>query len=128
MLENLIRNIKEAIEADKQKEMLGLTPPEKVKEMIEKEGAIFVDVRPPARVTGKTAPEAGVPNSYYLSVTEFADRWQEVFPADKNAKIVLACGKIKFANRVMGYLEALGYKNVYVLDDEIDNFLRQYEG
>lgn len=128
MLENLIRNIKEAIEADKQKESLGLTPPEKVKDMIEKEGAIFVDVRPPARVTGKTAPEAGVPNSYYLPVTEFADRWQDVFPKDKDAKIVLACGKIKFANRVMGYLEALGYKNVYVLDDEIDNFLRQYEG
>lgn len=128
MLENLINNIKEAIEADKQKEMLGLTPPEKVKEMIEKEGAIFVDVRPPARVTGKTAPEAGVPNSYYLSVTDFADRWQEVFPADRNTKIVLACAKVKFANRVMGYLEALGYKNVYVLDDDIDSFLKQYEG
>lgn len=31
MLENLIKNIKEAIEADKQKESLGLTPADKVK-------------------------------------------------------------------------------------------------
>lgn len=127
MLESLLENIKEAIEADKQKEMLGLTSPEKVKDMIEREGAIFVDVRPPTRVSGKTAPEAGVPNSYYLPVTQFADRWHEVFPMDKDAKIVLACGKVKFANRVMGYLEAIGYKNVYVLDDEIDNFLKQYD-
>lgn len=127
MLENLIKNIKEAIEADKQKESLGLTPADKVKKMIEEDGAIFVDVRPPARVSGKTAPEAGVPNLYYLPVTEFAERWQEIFPADKTAKIVLACGKVKFANRVMGYLEALGYKNVYVLDEEIDNFLKEYE-
>ncbi|MGC8942369.1 MAG: rhodanese-like domain-containing protein [Sulfurihydrogenibium sp.] len=127
MLEILLKNLKEAIEADKQKESLGLTPAEKVKEMLKSGNAIFVDVRPPNKVVGKTAPEAGIPNSYYLPVTEFADRCQEVFPQDKNAVIILGCAKIKFANRVMGYLEAFGYKNVYVLDEEIEKFIENFQ-
>lgn len=127
MLENLIRNIKEAIESDKQKESLGLTPAEKVKEMLKSQNVIFVDVRPPNKVVGKTAPEAGIPNSYYLPVNEFADKWKEVIPENKDTVIILGCGKVKFANRVMGYLEALGYKNVYVLDEEIDKFIENYQ-
>ncbi|MDQ7055840.1 MAG: rhodanese-like domain-containing protein [Persephonella sp.] len=37
----------------------------------------------------------------------------------REAVIVVGCKLVEFANRVMGYLEALGYKNVYVLDTDI---------
>lgn len=114
-------NISKAIEEDRAKPNLGLLPKEKVLEMLD-QGAILVDVRPPAKVEGPTAPEANIKNSKYIPITEF-DKHLNEFPQDK--PIIFGCKLVKFANRAMGYLEALGYKNVFVLDYSIEDFIKE---
>jgi len=114
MVEILIQNIEKAIEADKQKPNLGMIDLEKAKELY-KNGAIILDVRPPAKVSGKTMEEAGIKNALYVPVVDFTKHLNRL-PQNKNAVIITTCNLVKFANRVMGYLEALGYKNVYTFD------------
>jgi len=114
MVENLIQNIEKAIEADKQKPNLGMIDLEKAKEFY-KNGAIILDVRPPAKVSGKTMEETGIKNAMYIPVVDFTKHLNR-FPQNKDAVIITTCNLVKFANRVMGYLEALGYKNVYTFD------------
>jgi len=111
MVEILIQNIEKAIEADKQKPNLGMIDLEKAKEFY-KNGAIILDVRPPAKVSGKTMEEAGIENAMYIPVVDFTKHLNRL-PQNKDAVIITTCNLVKFANRVMGYLEALGYKNVY---------------
>jgi Rhodanese-like domain. len=114
MVENLIQNIEKAIEADKQKPNLGMIDLEKAKELY-KNGAIILDVRPPAKVSGKTMEEAGIKNAMYTPVVEFTKHLNRL-PQNKDAVIITTCNLVKFANRVMGYLETLGYTNVYAFD------------
>ena len=114
MVENLIQNIEKAIEADKQKPNLGMIDLEKAKK-IYKNGAIVLDVRPPAKVSGKTMEEAGIKNALYTPVVEFTKHLNRL-PQNKDAVIITTCNLVKFANRVMGYLETIGYSNVYAFD------------
>jgi rhodanese-related sulfurtransferase len=80
-----------------------------------KNGAIILDVRPPAKVSGKTMEEAGIKNAMYIPVVEFTKHLNRL-PQNKDAVIITTCNLVKFANRVMGYLETLEYTNVYAFD------------
>ncbi len=103
---------------DVKKENLGLVDLHKTRELLMDVGAVILDVRPPAKVVGENAQEAGIVNAIYAPYPKFADSL-ELLPTDKNAPIVVGCLKAWFANRVMGYLEVMGYRNVYVLDVSI---------
>ncbi len=119
----LVDKIEKAIEADKKKPNFGLIDLEKVKELYN-QGALILDVRPVGKVEGRNVEEAGIKNAYYIPITEIPKNLGKL-PKDKEAPIITTCKLVKFANRAMGYLEALGYTNVYVFDgstkDLIDN-------
>ncbi len=124
----ILKNIKEAIEEDKEKDNLGHVDIHRARELIEEAGAILLDVRPPNKVEGENAEEANVPSAYYVPITEFYQQYEDGrIPSDKTTPIVLACNLQKFANRVMGYLEALGYKNLFVLDAPITDLIEVYK-
>jgi len=110
-LENIIKR-------DKEKENLGHVDLHKTRELIMDVGAVLLDVRPSAKVEGENAQEAGIVNAYYMPYPEFAE-YLDVLPSAHATPIVVACIKGWFANRVMGYLEFMGYSNVYVLDTDI---------
>ena len=110
------------IKDDLQKENLGLVSIHKTREMLMDVGAVLLDVRPPAKVEGENAEEAGIANAYYMPYTEFAD-YLDVLPEAHATPIIVACVKGWFANRVMGYLEFMGYSNVYVLDNDIADLI-----
>jgi hypothetical protein len=110
----LVDKIEKAIEQDKKKPNLGLIDIEKVKELYQN-GALMLDVRPVGKVEGKNVEEAGIKNAYYIPITEITKHLDKL-PKDKEAPIITTCKLVKFANRAMGYLEALGYTNVYVFD------------
>ena len=110
------------IAANKEKPELGNIDIHKTRELIMDVGAVLLDVRPPAKVKGENAQEAGIANAYYTPYTEFADSL-DILPADHSTPIVVACLKGWFANRVMGYLEMMGYNNVYVLGANIEDLI-----
>jgi len=103
---------------DVKKENLGLVDLHKTRELLMDAGAVLLDVRPPAKVVGDNAQEAGIVNAFYTPYPKFADSL-DLLPTDKNTPIVVGCLKAWFANRIMGYLEIMGYTNVYVLDTNI---------
>ncbi len=111
-------NLSAILANNMKKENLGLVDLHKTRELLMDVGAILLDVRPPAKVEGENAQEAGIVNAFYTPYPKFAE-YLDVLPEDKNAPIVVACLKAWFANRVMGYLEMMGYTNVYVLQDNI---------
>jgi len=115
------------IKDDLQKENLGLVSIHKTREMLMDVGAVLLDVRPPAKVEGENAEEAGIANAYYMPYTEFAD-YLDVLPEAHATPIIVACVKGWFANRVMGYLEFMGYSNVYVLDNDIADLIEVHYG
>jgi len=121
MSEN-IKELASIIENDKQKENLGHVDLHKTRELLMDVGAILLDVRPPAKVAGENAQEAGIANAYYTPYPAFAE-YLDILPADKTTPIVIACLKGWFANRIMGYLEMMGYSNVYVLDTTIEDLI-----
>ncbi len=106
------------IENNKQKENLGHINIHQARELLMDAGAILLDVRPPAKVEGENAQEAGIVNAYYTPYPEFAN-YLELLPNDKTTPIITGCVKGWFANRVKGYLEMMGYSNVYVLETAI---------
>ncbi len=106
------------IENNKQKENLGHINIHQARELLMDAGAILLDVRPPAKVEGENAQEAGIANAYYTPYPEFAN-YLELLPNDKTTPIITGCVKGWFANRVKGYLEMMGYSNVYVLETTI---------
>ncbi len=110
------------IKDDLKKENLGLVSFHQARELIMDAGAVLLDVRPPAKVTSENAEEAGIANAYYMPYPEFAE-YLDVLPSAHVTPIVVACAKGWFANRVMGYLEFMGYNNVYVLDTDIENLI-----
>jgi len=119
---NVVGRIKEQIEFNKEKPELGNVDLEKAIELLKEVGAILLDVRPPAKVSGENAEEADIPNSYYTPYPEFTN-YIDLLPADKTTPIVVACLKGWFANRVKGYLECLGYENVFVFGGNIEDWI-----
>ncbi len=124
--QNIVERIDEAINRDKEKLDLGNVNMEKTIELIKEVGAVLLDVRPPAKVKGENAEEADIPNAYYTPYTEFTT-YLDILPQDKTTPIVVTCLKGWFANRVMGYLEALGYENVYVLGANIEDLIAAHK-
>jgi rhodanese-related sulfurtransferase len=110
------------IASDLQKDDLGHLNIHKTRELIMDAGAVLLDVRPPAKVVGENAEEAGIANAYYIPYTEFS-KYLDVLPEAHATPIIVACVKGWFANRVMGYLEFMGYNNVYVLDTNIEDLI-----
>jgi rhodanese-related sulfurtransferase len=113
-----VERFKEAIELNKEKPGLGNVDIEKARELIKDAGALVLDVTLPNLVEGENAEEAGIPSSYYTPYTEFTDYIDEL-PEDKTQPVLVVCRKAFFANRVKGLLDVLGYKNVYVLADDV---------
>ncbi len=114
--------IKSIIKDDLNKENLGMVSLHQTRELIMDAGAILLDVRPPAKVTGENAQEAGIASAYYTPYPEFAD-YLDILPEAHDTPIVVACLKGWFANRVKGYLGFMGYSNVYVLDTSIEDLI-----
>jgi len=110
--------LEKIISNDVQKENLGHVDLHKTRELLIDVGAVLLDVRPPAKVEGDNAQEAGIANALYTPYPKFAE-FLDLLPIDKNTPIVVGCLKAWFANRVMGYLEMMGYANVYVLQTSI---------
>jgi len=110
------------INDDVKKENLGHIDIHKSRELLMDVGAVLLDVRPPAKVEGENAEEAGIANAYYIPYTEFSE-YLDVLPEAHATPIVVACAKGWFANRVMGYLEFMGYNNVYVLDTDVADLI-----
>jgi len=122
-MENKIKErVETIIQINKEKEDLGMVTLHQTRELLMDAGAILLDVRPPAKVSGDNAQEADIANAYYMPYTEFSSYLDEL-PSDHTGPIVVACLKGWFANRVMGYLEMLGYENVYVLDTNIEELI-----
>jgi rhodanese-related sulfurtransferase len=118
MQEEYIDQLTSIIANDVAKENLGHVNLQKTRELLMDAGAVLLDVRPLAKVEGENAQEAGIQNAYYIPYPKFADSL-DLLPKDKTTPIVVACVKGWFANRIMGYLEIMGYANVYVLDSAI---------
>jgi len=112
---------------DTKKDNLGNVDLHKTRELLMDVGAILLDVRPLPKVVGENAQEAGIANAYYTPYPKFAE-YLEILPKDKTAPIVIGCLKSWFANRVMGYLEMMGYTNVYVLDTSIVDLIEVHYG
>ncbi len=121
-LKNKILNI---INNDKKKDTLGHISIHQARELLMDAGSILLDVRPPARVEGENAQEAGIVNAFYTPYPSFFD-YLDILPKDKNSFIVLGCLKGWFANRVMGYLEMEGYTNIFVLDTSIADLIEAH--
>ncbi len=117
-MKDIKEQISTIIASNKEKDNLGHIDIHKTRELLMDVGAILLDVRPPAKVEGENAQEAGIENAYYTPYPEFAN-YLDTLPNDKTTPIVVACVKGWFANRVKGYLEMMGYMNVYVLDTNI---------
>ncbi|WP_457602794.1 rhodanese-like domain-containing protein [Nitratifractor sp.] len=126
MKESIAERLKEVIEPNKEKENLGHVTIHQARELIRDAGAVLLDVRPPAKVNGDNAQEADIPNAYYMPYPSFYDYADEL-PVNKSDAIVVACLKGWFANRIMGYLEMLGYSNVYVLDTNIEDLIEVHK-
>ena len=124
--QNVLERIEAAIKLDKEKPGLGNVDMEKAIELIRDVGAVLLDVRPPAKVNGENAEEADIPDAYYTPYPEFT-QYCDILPQDKTAPILVACLKGWFANRVMGYLEALGYENVFVLGANIEDLIAAHK-
>ena len=117
----VIERIKEQIEFNKDKPELGNIDLEKAIELV-RVGAVVLDVRPPAKVNGENAEEADIPNSYYTPYPEFVN-YLDILPNDRTEPIIVACLKGWFANRVKGYLETLGYENVFAFGGNIEDWI-----
>ncbi|MHC3993552.1 rhodanese-like domain-containing protein [Thiomicrolovo sp. ZZH C-3] len=118
MNENFNERLASIIANDVAKENLGHIDLHKARELLMDAGAVLFDVRPPAKVEGENAQEAGIKNAYYAPYPAFAASL-DLLPEDKTTPIITACVKGWFGNRVMAYLEMMGYANVYVLDTSV---------
>jgi len=122
MADKTKEKIETIIGLNKEKENLGMVSLHQTRELLMDAGAILLDVRPPAKVSGENAQEANIANAYYTPYPEFANYLDEL-PSDHTTPIIVACLKGWFANRIMGYLEMMGYENVYVLDTSIEDLI-----
>ena len=86
---------------------------------------ILLDVRLPAHVRGKTAQDANIPNAYYTPFSEFIN-YTHLLPKDKTIPIIIGSYEGALAKRVKKFLENRGYKNVYILCDNIESWIERY--
>lgn len=121
----MTEKIAAAIANDKKKDNLGMVNIDRTRELLMDAGAILLDVRPPAKVEGENAEEAGIADAYYTPYTEFSE-YLDILPEDKTTPIVVGCLKGWFANRVMGYLNIMGYENVYVMSENIVSLIEAH--
>ena len=126
MADKIKEKLESIIKLNKEKENLAMVNLHQARELIMDAGAILLDVRPPAKVKGENAQEADIKNAYYTPYTEFFD-YLDILPKEHTSPIVVACVRGWFANRVMGYLEMMGYENVYVLDENIENLIEVHK-
>jgi rhodanese-related sulfurtransferase len=124
--QEVVERFKESIELNKEKPNLGNVDIHKTRELIKDAGAILLDVTLPNLVEGENAEEAGIPTAYYTPYTEFTE-YLDILPDDKTQPIVVACRKAFFANRVKGLLDVLGYKNVFVMADDIKYLIEAHK-
>lgn len=127
MTENFNERLASIIANDVAKENLGHIDLHKTRELLMDAGAILLDVRPPAKVEGENAQEAGIKNAYYTPYPKFAE-YLDLLPQDKSTPIIAACVKGWFGNRVMAHLEMMGYANVYVLDTSVAALIEVHYG
>ncbi len=123
---NIVERIAEQIALNKEKAELANVNLEKAIELVKDVGAVVLDVRPPAKVNGENAEEADIPNAFYTPYPEFTN-YIDILPNDRTTPIVTACLKGWFASRVKGYLEALGYSNVYVFGGNIEDWITAHK-
>jgi rhodanese-related sulfurtransferase len=124
--QEVVERFKESIELNKEKPGLGNIDIHKARELIKDAGAILLDVTLPNLVEGENAEEAGIPSAYYTPYPEFTE-YLDILPEDKTQPIVVACRKAFFANRVKGLLDVLGYKNVFVMTDDIKYLIEAHK-
>ena len=124
--QEVVERFVDAIEGNKEKPGLGNVDLHKARELIKDVGAIVLDVTLPNLVEGENAEEADIPTAYYTPYTEFKEYIDEL-PDDKTQPILLVCRKAFFANRVKGLLDILGYKNVYVLADDVKYLIEAHK-
>ena len=122
MKEKIKEEITSILTRNKEKEGMGNINIHKTRELLMDAGAILLDVRPPAKVKGENAEEAGIADAYYTPYPKF-NEYLDSLPTDHSAPIVVACLKGWFASRIMGYLEMIEYNNVYVLADNIEELI-----
>lgn len=118
MIEAFSEQLASLIANDIAKENLGHIDLHQCRTLLMDAGAVLLDVRPPAKVEGENAQEAGIKNAFYTPYPKFAE-YLDLLPQDKSTPIIAGCVKGWFGNRVMAYLGAMGYANVYVLDTSI---------
>ena len=126
MSDKMKEKLQTIINLNKEKENLGMVSLHQTRELLMDAGAILLDVRPPAKVKGENAQEAGIKSAYYTPYPEFFN-YLDILPKEHTTPIVVACLKGWFANRVMGYLEMMGYENVYVLDESVENLIEVHK-
>ena len=122
MSDKIREELVEIIANNTKKENLGHVSLHQTRELLMDAGAILLDVRPPAKVEGENAQEAGIKNAIYAPYPQFTE-YLDALPSDHTTPIVIACLKGWFANRIMGYLEMMGYRNIYVLDTDITELI-----
>ncbi len=122
----VVERIEEQIKINKEKAELGNVDLQKAIELVKDVGAMLLDVRPPAKVSGENAKEADIPNAYYTPYPEFT-KYIDILPNDRTAPIVVGCLKGWFASRVKAYLELLGYSNVYVFGGNIEDWITAHK-
>ncbi len=122
MSEKIKEKLETIISLNKQKDELGNIDLHKVRELIMDAGAILLDVRPPVKVKGENAQEAGIVNAYYTPYPEFSE-YLDLLPSDHTTPIITACVRGWYSNRIMGYLEMMGYENVYALNTTIEDLI-----
>ena len=124
--QEVVEKFKEGIELNKEKPGLGNIDIHKTRELLKDAGAILLDVTLPKLVEGENAEEAGIVSAYYTPYPEFTN-YIDILPEDKTQPIVVACRKAFFANRIKGLLDILGYKNVFVLADDIKYLIETHK-
>ena len=123
--QEVIEKFNEALKLNKEKPSLGNIDIQKARDLIIA-GAILLDVTLPNLVEDENAEEVGIPTAYYTPYPEFTN-YLDILPENKTQPIVVACRKAFFANRVKGLLDILGYKNVYVLADDVKYLIEAHK-
>jgi len=124
--QTVVEKLAQALETNKEKPGLGNVDLHKARELIKDAGAVVLDVTLPNLVEEENAAEAGIPTAYYTPYNEFTSYIDEL-PEDKAQTILVVCRKAFFANRIKGFLEILGYENVFVLADDVKNLIEAHK-
>jgi rhodanese-related sulfurtransferase len=98
---------------------------QKAMEYINEFEAILLDVRVPSNIKDKNAQEAKIPNAYYTPYTDFVN-YVDILPDNKNTPIIVASYEGWFASRVKEYLEMLGFNNIYILCNNIEDWISDH--